>query len=141
MKSALACAWQPKGNAVLMQSAAKWPGVNQEQREAIVRDGGGLADLWELSKPRLEDNTAHTETMIDQLFPGNPLMCCGKSSSIFDTKPREDWRGEMSALSLTVPSPMSAIDGVTKDEASNTLTRGPATHNHVSDSCARPQCQ
>jgi len=115
VKSALACAWQPKSNAVPMPSAAKWPGLNQEQREAIVRDGGGLADLWELSKPRLEDNAAHTEAMIDRLFPGNPLLCCGKTSSIFDTKTREDWRGEMSALALVVPSPMSAIEGVTKE--------------------------
>ena len=123
VKNALACAWQPKGNAAPMPSAAKWPGVNQEQREAIVRDGGGLADLWELSKPRLEDNTAHTEAIIDRLFSDNPLLCCGKTSSVFDTKPRDDWRGEMSALALIVPSPMSAVTGTTKDgkESKHTL--------------------
>ena len=27
-----------------------------EQREAIVRDGGGLVDLWEVSPARFEDN-------------------------------------------------------------------------------------
>jgi hypothetical protein len=80
-----------------------------------VRDNGGLADLWELSKPRLDDNDAHTEAIIDRLFPGNPLLCCGKCNSDFDTRPREDWRGEMSSLSLIVPTPMSAIEGVTKD--------------------------
>ncbi len=115
VKNALACAWQPRGNTAPGQSVAKWPGVNQEQREAIVRDGGGLADLWELSKPRLDDNAAHTEAIIDRLFPGNPLLCCGKSNSVFNTKPREDWRGEMSGLALIVPSPMSAIEGVTKE--------------------------
>ena len=31
-------------------------GVNQEQREAIIREGGGLADLWEASPVRMEDN-------------------------------------------------------------------------------------
>lgn len=115
VKNALPCAWQPRGDAAPVQSAAKWPGVNQEQREAIVRDGGGLADLWELSKPRLGDNAGHTEAIIDQLFPGNPLLCCGRSSQEFDTRPREDWRGELSALALIVPSPMSAIEGVTKE--------------------------
>jgi hypothetical protein len=114
VKSALACAWQPKGTAAPMP-LAKWPGVNQEQREAIVRDGGGLADLWELSKPRIEDNAAHTEAIIDRLFPGNPHLCCGKTSSIFDTKPREDWRGQLSALALIVPSPMSALVGRKKN--------------------------
>jgi hypothetical protein len=129
VKNALACAWQPNGNTAPGQSVAKWPGVNQEQRDAIVRDGGCLADLWELSKPRIEDGEQHTETIIDRLFPGNPLLCCGKSSQEFDTKPREDWRGELSALALIVPSPMSAIEGVTKEgkpskhTLSNTGTR------------------
>ncbi len=75
------------------------------------------------SKPRIEDNAAHTEAIIDRLFPGNPLLCCGKSNSDFDTKPREDWRGKMSALALIVPSPMSAVTGQTKDgkESKHTL--------------------
>jgi hypothetical protein len=123
LKNALACAWQPRGNAAPVPAVSKWPGVNQEQREAILRDNGGLADLWEASKPRLEDNAAHTEAMTDRLFPGNPLLCCGKSNSDFDTKPREDWRGGMSALALIVPSPMSAVTGLTKDgkESKHTL--------------------
>ena len=115
VKNALACAWQPRGNAVPGQRAAKWPDVNHEQRAAILRDHGGLADLWEASKPRIEDAAQHTEEIIDRLFPGNPLLCCGKSNSEFDTKPREDWRGQMSALALIVPSPMSALEGVTKE--------------------------
>ncbi len=58
--------------------APKWPGVNQEQREAIIRDGGGgLVDLWEASPVRIEDNESHTEALIDRLFPGDPLLCCG----------------------------------------------------------------
>ena len=83
VKNSIPCAWQPKGNAAPVQSAAKWPRVNQEQRAAILRDNGGLADLWELSKPRIEDNAQHTEEIIDRLFPGNPLLCCGKSNSGF----------------------------------------------------------
>ncbi len=123
VKNALAGAWQPSGNTAPVQPVAKWPVVNQEQREAIVRDNDGLADLWEWSKPRIEDNAAHTEAIIDRLFPGNPLLCCGKSNSDFDTKPREDWRGKMSALALIVPSPMSAVIGQTKDgkESKHTL--------------------
>jgi hypothetical protein len=124
VKNSIPCAWQPKGNAAPVQSAAKWPKVNHEQRAAILRDGGGLADLWELSKPRIEDNGQHTETIIDRLFPGNPLLCCGKSSQEFDTRPREAWRGQLSTLALIVPSPMSAVTGTTKDgkESKHTLT-------------------
>jgi hypothetical protein len=103
IRNSIDCAWQPTGNAAPVQSAKKWPDVNKEQREAIVRDNGGLADLWELSRPRIEDNRQHTEEIVDKLFPGNPLMCCGKSNSDFDTKPRDNWRGELSKLQLIVP--------------------------------------
>jgi hypothetical protein len=115
VQAAILTAWQPNGNAAPAQVAAKWPSVNQEQRAAILRDNGGLADLWELSRPRIEDNRQHTEEIIDRLFPGNPLLCCGKSNSDFDTKPRADWRGQLSLLQFIVPSPMSAITGQTKD--------------------------
>ena len=115
VQNALPCAWQPDGNVAAVQPTKKWPSVNQEQRAAILRDNGGLADLWELSKPRIDDNAQHPEEIIDALFPGNPLLCASKSMSDFDTKPREDWRGELSKLQLIVPSPMSVVEGVTKD--------------------------
>ena len=115
VQNALPCAWQPKGRAASAPVASKWPGVNQEQREAIIRDEGGLADLWEMSRVLLDDKAAHTEVIVDNLFPGNPLLCCGKSSSEFDTRPRENWRGQLSALSLIVPSAMTAVTGQTKE--------------------------
>jgi hypothetical protein len=114
VQNSLASAWQP-GQRTTTTPTAKWPSVNAEQREAIIKDGSGLADLWELSCPRIDDNQQHTEVIIDRLFPGNPLLCCGKSISAFDTKPREDWRGGLAALALIVPSPMSAVCGITKD--------------------------
>ena len=33
----------------------------------------------------------------------------------FETRPREDWRGQLAELALMVPSPMSAVEGVTKE--------------------------
>jgi hypothetical protein len=122
VQNSLLCAWQPKGNATPVASVPKWPRVNQEQREAIIRDNG-LADLWELSRPRIVDNHQHTEKIIDRLFPGNPLLCCGKSNSDFDTKPRDEWRGQLSQLQFIVPSPMSAVTGLTKEgkESKHTL--------------------
>ena len=115
--NSLRCAWRPRGLPAGQTAppAAKWPGVNQEQREAIIRDGPGLADLWELSPYRIEDDRVHTEELIDALFPRNPLLCCAKSDREFDTRPREDWRGDLSGLQLIVPSPMSAITGTTKE--------------------------
>ena len=114
VQNALPCAWQPNGSAT-HKPASKWPRVNQEQRGAIIRDEGGLAAFRGLSPIRFEDGGSHTEAIIDQLFPGNPLLCCGKSSSRFDTKPREEWRGELAQLQLIVPSPMSALLGKKKN--------------------------
>lgn len=115
VKDALSCAWQPSGNAAPVHVVSKWPAVNQEQRAAIIREGGKLADLWEASPVRIEDSEQHTEAIIDGLFPPAALLCCGKSNSTFDTRPREDWRGQMAGLALIVPSPMSTVEGVTKE--------------------------
>ena len=123
VQNALPCAWMPGSNAAPVPTVSKWPQVNQEQRAAILRDSGGLAELKEASNPQIKAAENHTEQIIDRLFPGNPLLCCGKSSNTFDTKPRKSWRGKLSTLALIVPSPMSAITGLTKDgkESKHTL--------------------
>jgi hypothetical protein len=115
VKNSIAGAWQPKGGNTAAQSVAKWPSVNEQQRETIIRDGGGLAELCELSPVRFDDTRRHTEEIVDWLFPGNPLLCCGKSNSDFDTRPRDGWREQLSALQFIVPSPMTAIEGLTKE--------------------------
>jgi hypothetical protein len=79
-----------------------------------VKEGPGLADLRESSPWRFDDSTQHTVEIIENLFPGNPLLCCGRSKSQFDTRPREDWRGELTSLQLIVPSPMTTRTGLTK---------------------------
>jgi hypothetical protein len=92
-----------------------WPVVNYEQREAIVSTGFGLVDLWEISPVRFEDNEPHTEQIIDALFPGDPLLCTGRSNSEFATRSRSEWRGKLTVLQLIVPSPMTARLGRTQD--------------------------
>jgi hypothetical protein len=100
-----------------------WPVVNHEQREAIIAIGFGLVDLWEVSPVRFEDSESHTEEIIDVLFPGNPWLCVGLSKSEFKTRHREELRGELSALALIVPSPMTARTRRTQDgkESEHTL--------------------
>jgi hypothetical protein len=124
VKNSLICAWQPSNYRASKPAVSKWPTTNQEQREAIVRDNGGLVDLWELSRPRIEDRTQHAEDIIDQLFPGNPLLCCGRSNSDFDTLYREEWRGDLPRLQFIVPSAMDALVGKTQNgrESKHTLS-------------------
>jgi hypothetical protein len=114
VQNALPCAWQPSGQAAPAQTVGKWPAVNPQRRDAIIRDCAGLADIWEASPVRIEDNDRHAEEIVDRLFPGNPLLCCGKSNSAFDTCLREDWRGQLADCALIVPSPMLAVTGLTK---------------------------
>lgn len=125
IKSSQKCAWHPDGdlNGNSTQAQAKWPSVNQEQRAAIIRDGGGLVDLWELSPFRIESNTPRSEEVIDALFPDNPLLCCGLDNCRFDTKLRSEWRGELAELQLIVPSPMIERTGLTQkgEESAHSL--------------------
>jgi len=115
VQNSLACAWQSANGGAPVKPSGKWPTVNKEQREAIVRDGGALADLWEISPWRIDDNTRQADFIIERLFPGNPLLCCGKSSQEFDTRRRDAWGGRLSGLQFIVPSPMTAVEGVTKE--------------------------
>jgi hypothetical protein len=110
-----AAAWKPGQRATVTRAPA-WPRVNTEQREAVTASGGGLVDLWELSPVRFTDSESHAEEIIDRLFPGNPLLCIGKSNSQFSTHHRENWRGRLLDMALIVPSPMSARTGHTQDD-------------------------
>ena len=109
-----AVAWQPGQRAAITRASA-WPRVNAEQGEAVIATGAGLVDLWELSPVRFTDSQARTEEIIDSLFPGNPLLCVGKSNSQFGTRHRESWRGRLADMALIVPSPMSARTGQTQE--------------------------
>ena len=116
-----AVAWKPSQRVTVTRAPA-WPRVNAEQREAVIASGAGLVDMWELSPVRFTDNESHAEEIIDRLFPGNPLLCVGKSNSQFSTRHRENWRGRLTDMALMVPSPMSARTGHTQDGKSSEHT-------------------
>jgi hypothetical protein len=97
-------------SAVTSQAVPKTP---QATIRAICDNQGGLVDLWEASPVRVESNTPQTEKIIDALFPGNPLLCCGWSKHRFDTRPRANWY-KMGGLQFIVPNPMTAKMGKTQ---------------------------
>jgi hypothetical protein len=115
VENSKAAAWVP-GEPLQPVLSPPWPALNVEQREAVIAATGvGLVDLWEMSPVRFEDNDSHCEETLDTLFPGNPLLCSGKSSFDFATRSREEWRGKLGDLQLIVPSPMSVRTGRTQD--------------------------
>jgi hypothetical protein len=112
-------------------SKPKWPDADLGAIQTIVRGGLGLYDLWEGSPLRFEDCESRTEQMIDLLFPGNPLLCCARSRSLFNTKRRDDWRGHLEALPLIVPNPMVSETGHRKSDGAETEHSLEATARRV----------
>ena len=107
----------------------KWPLRNYFLIEQIGLAGATLASLTAMSPVPLGDGARNTELVVDALFPGDPLLCCGLSSSVFTTKSRGLWRGSLHAQQLIVPSPMSALKGRRKSDgmesAHTLLNTGP----------------
>jgi hypothetical protein len=124
VNSSADCAWIPGAKSMPVKKTSPWPALDEAKRGSIIADGAGLADLWELSPSPRMDADSKTEAIIDELFPGDSLLCCGASSKSFSTRPRSEWRGKLAGLQLIVPSPMSAVKGKTQDgrESQHTLS-------------------
>lgn len=101
---------------------APWARMNAELRESIITaSGAGMADLREASPVRFDDTLPHTEEIIDQLFPADTLLCCGREQKTAHTQARETWRGKLAKKAFIVPSPMTAETG--KNQAGKTSDR------------------
>jgi hypothetical protein len=95
-------------------SAPKWPPRELDELEAIGRAGPHLYDTWEGSPYRFEDGENHAEEIIDIVFPGDPLLCCGMHEWHFATRRRSVWRDRLAEHALIVPNPMLRDRGLTK---------------------------
>lgn len=85
VQNALPCAWQPRGSTAPVPSVPTWPAVNREQREAVVRDLGGLADLWELSNPRFDDGHRTAKQLSTGFSPA--ILCSVAANPIRNSTP------------------------------------------------------
>jgi hypothetical protein len=96
-------------------TGTRWLDPNFELIEAVARAGNGLVDLWEASPIRLDSNDPKTDEIIDILFPGNSLLCCGWTRHHFDTRTRMRWY-KLHDLQFIVPNPMAAPRGLTQQQ-------------------------
>jgi len=92
----------------------RWLSRDFELIGTVADTGSGLVDLWEASPVRLNSNEPNTDKVIDLLFPGNPLLCCGWTRHRFDTRARRHWH-KLQDLQFIVPSPMIARRGLTRE--------------------------
>lgn len=113
VKRSIDFAWQPKGDAGSVTPAEDKPQPDLAKIERLCAAGPGVADLWESSPIRFEEPVC--EYLIDRLFPGDPLLCCGPDTMTFDTRTREEWRGLLTRQAYLVPSTMTARQGPTED--------------------------
>ncbi len=119
IKRSVDFAWQPKGEIGSAKPAINAPPKPDLNKiENLSRGGHRIADMWHASPVWFE--SPQTEAIIDRLFPGNPLLCCGLSAMKFDTRTREEWRGQLSRQSFIVPSPMSSRTGLTQEGKEST---------------------
>jgi hypothetical protein len=97
-------------------SQKPWPAVDYAMVHKIVINSPiRLEDLSSISPMDLSTEGPRTEKILDVLFPGNPLLCLGRSVNACWTRPREFWRGRESDFQFIVPNPMSKETGVKTD--------------------------
>jgi hypothetical protein len=89
----------------------KWPDRNPAAIAEIIKDGPGMSDLWDYSPVRWDDDEAHTEEIIDALFPADAWLCVGRHAKEFQTSTRDYLRGKLHKCSHIVPSPMDPLGG------------------------------
>ena len=91
-----------------------WPALDSSRREAIGGEGPGLLDFMGASPAPISGGLkSRTEDVIDALFPGDPLLCVGRTQRGFRTRPREQWRGVLDCRQFLVPSSMLTEQGRT----------------------------
>lgn len=88
----------------------KWPEPDPAKIAEVVRQSPGHARL--VAMHPVTSNSQRD--FIAELFPGNPLLCCGWSKTHCETRTRAVWGREAYDLQFIVPSPMSRPWGRTK---------------------------
>lgn len=106
-----------------------WPKADIIRIRELVAVESSLYDLWERSPIRFDEGRSYTDEIIEVLFPGNPLLCCGQSNYQFATRRRETWHGHLKRLALLVPNPMLTVRGRTQEEKESEHT--------LASTCAR----
>jgi hypothetical protein len=72
----------------IVPAGPAWPEPDLDLILRIVSGRFLLSDLRRMSPIKLRTEApSHTEAIIDAIWPGNPLLCCGKNTYTFATPP------------------------------------------------------
>lgn len=114
---------QPRKAARRAEGAHKagrtgWPDLSVELREeALASSPFGVAELRQRSPATTGQTHQDSGWYVEQLFPGDPLLCIGASPAKCGTMPLSaiKRRYKLGAHALIVPSPMSALSGTNQE--------------------------
>jgi hypothetical protein len=104
-------------NTTTTSTGPRAPKVQYEQdlwRQAGISEAS-VYDLYEASPVKWNDDQPHSEEVIDDLFPGDPWLCCGLSVREFETRRKSEWKGLLSQLAFIVANPAVSKTGLTQD--------------------------
>jgi hypothetical protein len=97
-------------------SQKPWPTVDYTMaHKVVVNSRIRLKDLSSISPMDISTKEPRSEEILDLIFPGNPLLCFGRSVNACWTKPRNFWRGRESDFQFIVPNPMTREQGTKSD--------------------------
>ena len=104
-------------------SPSGWPEPDLEAIESIVRSGPRLAELQSALTACPHRSHLRCLEILQRLFPGDPLLCCGKQLWTAQTLPLSKW-GRLDEFQFIVPSPMTDSHGMTCDGRQSTRCLG-----------------
>lgn len=91
------------------------PKRNLSLIRSVALAGPGLKQLHESSPVLVEQEDHQSATLVDLLFPGDPLICCGRELGTAATMPKSWWLDRLADAQFIVPSTMSTRVGRTRD--------------------------
>lgn len=93
-------------------SSSSWPLPDLGAIESIVRSGPCLAQLQSALLRCSDHRLERSSDILQRLFPGDPLLCCGKHLWSAHTLPISNWE-HLGECQFIVPSPMTNKHGLT----------------------------
>lgn len=98
-------ATQKREDSTVFQSQPKWPETDWAMVKRIAKDHSGAIDLF-------GNRALNGWSVLQRLFPGNPLVCMGADIRRMETRPLQAWRDSWWKMQFVVPSTMTALTGV-----------------------------
>ena len=93
---------------------SNWPLPNKPLIAELTASGPSVPELRSLSPVTIPALLSDPEFVIDSLFGENQLLCIGRTSREFATRPRNEWLGQLGDMQFLVPTSMRAVWGLTK---------------------------